>query len=82
MVGGYENALSWTRHHEQGESWTGWARDRRPASRPSQDPPVCGRPSDPLEHVVGLPGAADDHGHQDTDIVHGNDLADDVRNVA
>jgi fucose 4-O-acetylase-like acetyltransferase len=28
VVGGYVNALSWTRHHEQGESWTGWVRDR------------------------------------------------------
>jgi len=28
LVGGYANALSWTSHHEQGESRTRWVRDR------------------------------------------------------
>ncbi len=28
VVGGYVNALSWARHHGQGESWTVWVRDR------------------------------------------------------
>ena len=28
FVGGYANALSWTSHHEQGESRTRWVRDR------------------------------------------------------
>jgi fucose 4-O-acetylase-like acetyltransferase len=28
LVGGYVNARSWMAHHTDGESWTGWARDR------------------------------------------------------
>src|SRR6266568_464002 len=28
LVGGYVNALSWTAHHEHGEDWTTWVRDR------------------------------------------------------
>ncbi len=28
LVGGYVHAISWTRHHEQGEAWTGWVRER------------------------------------------------------
>jgi fucose 4-O-acetylase-like acetyltransferase len=28
VVGGFANATSWTAHHERGESWAGWVRDR------------------------------------------------------
>ena len=28
LVGGYVHAISWTRHHERGEAWAGWVRDR------------------------------------------------------
>ena len=28
LVGGYANAVSWTAHHERGESWTVWVRGR------------------------------------------------------
>jgi fucose 4-O-acetylase-like acetyltransferase len=28
LVGGYVDALAWTRHHERGESWTVWVRGR------------------------------------------------------
>ena len=28
LVGGYVHAISWTRHHAQGEAWVGWVRDR------------------------------------------------------
>jgi fucose 4-O-acetylase-like acetyltransferase len=28
LVGGHVHALSWTGHHERGESWAGWVRER------------------------------------------------------
>ncbi len=28
LVGGYVNALSWTAHHADGQTWTGWVRHR------------------------------------------------------
>ena len=28
LVGGYANALSWTRHHARGQAWAGWVRHR------------------------------------------------------
>ncbi|MGO9297942.1 MAG: acyltransferase family protein [Streptosporangiaceae bacterium] len=28
LVGGYVDAISWTRHHERGESWLSWVRGR------------------------------------------------------
>ncbi|MGO9219202.1 MAG: acyltransferase family protein [Streptosporangiaceae bacterium] len=28
LVGGYVDAISWTRHHGRGEAWAGWVRDR------------------------------------------------------
>lgn len=28
VVGGFANATSWAAHHERGESWSGWVRDR------------------------------------------------------
>jgi fucose 4-O-acetylase-like acetyltransferase len=28
VVGGYANATSWTAHHDRGEDWAGWVRDR------------------------------------------------------
>jgi len=28
LVGGYANAVSWTRHHGRGETWTSWVRGR------------------------------------------------------
>jgi len=28
LVGGYVHAISWTGHHERGEAWAGWVRDR------------------------------------------------------
>ena len=28
LVGGYVHAISWTGHHERGEAWVGWVRER------------------------------------------------------
>ena len=28
LVGGYVDAISWTGHHERGEAWAGWVRER------------------------------------------------------
>ena len=28
FLGGYVHAISWTRHHDRGEAWPGWVRDR------------------------------------------------------
>ncbi len=36
LIDGYVHAISWTRHHEHGEDWPGWVRNRAVACYGSQ----------------------------------------------